>query len=393
MNGITIDGEAKKLLCRLNEAGFEAYLVGGCVRDLLIGRVPADYDVTSSALPEEVAALFEHVVPTGIRQGTVLVLDYGTPIEVTTFRTEGEYGDHRHPDKVTFGKSLKEDLSRRDFTVNAMVLDSGGNVYDFFGGREDLKGRVLRTVGDADKRFSEDSLRMLRAVRFAARGFNITGETREAMSRNAGLCKYLSAERVAAEIEKILMSELPETIRLLLEYGLIKSHLTDSEGSDKAVPDFSALNGLPERFSVRFAVFSSILLRSCIIPSAETFSRGLRLPAKLISTAAALDRYVNEPPPRSALEGKKLLCKEGAERAVTLSLVYDTMYGKGAAGLIKNILSGGECYSLDTLDIDGDTIVAHGYSGSAVGEKLKELLFHVMRFPGDNKKEILISML
>lgn len=180
----------------LEDAGFEARYVGGCVRDTLLDRPIHDWDIASQALPEDVLRLFPHCVPTGIRHGTVTVLLDGVSAEVTTYRLDGAYHDGRHPDGVRFVRSLAEDLARRDFTINAMAMDESGAVTDLFGGREDLSRRVIRCVGEPETRFREDALRMLRAYRFAAQlGFSLDAQTQAAIQRCAPLCASLSRER------------------------------------------------------------------------------------------------------------------------------------------------------------------------------------------------------
>ncbi len=222
MDWRTLAAGAQACLERLKLAGKESYPVGGCVRDLLLGRAPGDVDVCTAARPEEVMALFPDAVPTGLKHGTVTVPTADGPIEITTFRREGGYADARHPDGVSFDVGLTEDLSRRDFTVNAMALSADGTVIDPFGGREDLQKKVIRCVGDPDKRFSEDALRMLRAVRFAAQlGFSIEEETRAAIVRNAYRAARVSRERIRAEMEKILLSPSPEMVGQLAELGLL----------------------------------------------------------------------------------------------------------------------------------------------------------------------------
>ena len=173
-----------EVLDTLQRAGFEAWYVGGCVRDTLLGRPIHDWDVTTSALPEQVLALFPRTVPTGLQHGTVTVLSDSGPVEVTTYRADGDYHDGRHPDGVRFVRSLREDTARRDFTVNAMAMDQRGNIRDFYGGRADLAAGILRCVGAPERRFREDALRMLRACRFAAQlGFAIEPETWAALLR------------------------------------------------------------------------------------------------------------------------------------------------------------------------------------------------------------------
>lgn len=194
----------------LSRAGFSAYPVGGCVRDLLLGRTPGDWDVATSAPPEQTLALFPHTIPTGLAHGTVTVVLEGGTVEVTTFRRETGYGDGRHPDRVEFHADLTQDLARRDFTVNAMALADGGTVIDPFGGQADLNGRLLRAVGDPLRRFSEDALRILRAVRFSAQlGFFIQADTRAAMTARAEGLAHISAERIVSELEKTLLSPTP----------------------------------------------------------------------------------------------------------------------------------------------------------------------------------------
>ena len=211
----------------LRAAGYEAYPVGGCVRDRLLGRVPGDWDVTVSARPEQVLSLFSHAIPTGLKHGTVTVILEDMPIEVTTFRRESGYGDSRHPDNVFFDTDLTGDLARRDFTVNAMALGGNGEVIDPYGGREDIKNRLIRAVGDPRKRFSEDALRILRGVRFAAQlEFDIESETGAAMVDNAALTDHVAPERIKTEVEKILCSPRPWWIGKLVELGVLNRFWT-----------------------------------------------------------------------------------------------------------------------------------------------------------------------
>lgn len=203
------------LLRRLQDAGYEAYAVGGCVRDTLMGRTPEDWDICTSARPEETGACFSElrVLGTGAKHGTVTVLLKGTPYEITTFRREGAYRDHRTPETVTFVSELREDLLRRDFTVNAMAVDGSGKVIDLYGGREDLQKGLLRAVGVPDARFQEDALRILRGMRFASQlGFQVEPETKAAMLRNRALLRYVSGERIYQELTKLLLGENPSGV-------------------------------------------------------------------------------------------------------------------------------------------------------------------------------------
>ena len=217
-----IPQEPGKLLRRLNECGFQAYAVGGCIRDSLLGKTPGDWDICTSALPEETEACFSdlRVVETGLKHGTVTVISSGEPYEITTFRSDGVYLDHRRPQKVDFVRTLKEDLLRRDFTINAMAAGLDGVIQDPFGGQKDLKEGVIRCVGDPEKRFSEDALRILRGLRFASRlGFSIAPETAAAMERQKNLLAYVSGERIYKELTGILMGDNAQTV--LEQYGSV----------------------------------------------------------------------------------------------------------------------------------------------------------------------------
>ena len=205
MKKILIPGEVEAVLRRLNEAGFDAFAVGGCVRDSLLGLPPKDWDICTAARPEDTAALFPRTLLTGAIYGTVTVLEPGGPFEVTTFRKEGDYEDSRHPGEVEFLPALEGDLSRRDFTVNAMAADRGGNVTDLFGGMEDLKSRILRCVGDPETRFSEDALRILRALRFASQlDFTVEEETGKALTKLRFSLSAVAAERIHKELVQLM---------------------------------------------------------------------------------------------------------------------------------------------------------------------------------------------
>ena len=227
MEYINIVEGPKVLLRQLNEVGFEAYAVGGCVRDSLLGQAPTDWDICTSALPEEIMEVFSglHCIPTGLAYGTITVRYEGESYEVTTFRKETGYADSRHPDGVVFLSSLKEDLSRRDFTVNAMAADKDGRVTDCFGGQEDLKKGLIRCVGEATERFQEDALRMLRALRFSARlGFDLEENTAAAIHRQKDKLLRVAPERLRKEISGLLcgknaakiLDEFSDVIYLLI---------------------------------------------------------------------------------------------------------------------------------------------------------------------------------
>lgn len=237
MPQIQIPEKASHIISVLTEAGFEAYVVGGCVRDAILGRDAADWDITTNALPSQVKALFPRTLDTGLQHGTVTVMQGKEGFEVTTYRIDGEYLDGRHPDKVTFTPSLLEDLKRRDFTVNAMAYNEKEGLVDAFGGLEDLERRRIRCVGDPRERFTEDALRILRAVRFSAQlDFTIEEKTRAALSEFAPRLWKVSAERIQTELVKLLTSSHPEVFRVVWETGI----------SAVILPEFDACMDTPQ---------------------------------------------------------------------------------------------------------------------------------------------------
>lgn len=219
------------ILKTLNSAGYEAYIVGGAVRDYIMGKEPHDYDITTNATPEETKAVFGHTIDTGIKHGTVTALIDGEGYEITTYRVDGTYTDGRHPDSVTFTKDIRNDLARRDLTINAIAMDADGAIVDPFGGRQDIADKVIRCVGRAEDRFREDALRMLRAIRFEGQhGFSIEVDTMAAIINNAGLIDKVSPERKREELTKLLMSDNPKkAFRTMFSTGLM----------DVILPEFS----------------------------------------------------------------------------------------------------------------------------------------------------------
>ena len=359
----------EKIVKGLCAAGFPAYYVGGCVRDRLLGRPVHDWDVTTAALPEEVMALFEHCVPTGIRHGTVTVFLDGAQAEVTTFRTEGVYLDGRHPSEVRFVRTLAEDLSRRDFTINAMAMDADGNVTDLFGGRDDLARRCIRCVGDPEKRFREDALRMLRAYRFSAQlGFALDAATAGAVERCAPLAAALSMERIRDEMEKTLLSPRPPVLRTMADAGLLKAAGID------ALPELDWLAELPTEPSVRWAGLK------VLFPELEPSQ--LRLPSRLCSLIGrAVSAYCPQPD-RLAL--KRAVAENGTEAAE----IAAALAGEGA--LLSEILASGECVTLGQLAVSGSDL--SWLRGREVGQMLHALLAHVLRHPEENTREALLKL-
>lgn len=222
MKTIILPDDVKLIINIIEAAGFEAYAVGGCVRDSLLGREPNDWDITTNAKPNQIKGLFHRTIDTGIEHGTVSVLIHGETYEITTYRIDGEYEDSRHPKQVEFTTKLVEDLKRRDFTINAMAFNEKTGVVDEFGGMEDLNNGIIRCVGDPRERFDEDALRIMRAVRFAAQlGYCIEDNTKEAIAEFAGRLRNISAERINVELTKLLVSSNPGYIRIAIETGIM----------------------------------------------------------------------------------------------------------------------------------------------------------------------------
>lgn len=225
---IQLPEKVQQIIKTLQSHGYEAYAVGGCIRDSLLGRTPGDWDITTSALPEETKALFDKTFDTGIEHGTITVLMGKEGFEVTTYRIDGKYEDSRHPSEVTFTRCLSEDLLRRDFTINAMAYNDEDGIVDLFDGMADLEKKVIRCVGNAEARFGEDALRIMRAVRFSAQlGFEIEEQTQAAIRKLAFSLKNISAERIQVELIKLLTSPHPEQIRLAYELGITEVMLPE----------------------------------------------------------------------------------------------------------------------------------------------------------------------
>ncbi len=362
------------ILCALDSAGHRAVLAGGCVRDSLLGRRPSDWDIASSASPEEVLALFPRCVPTGIKHGTVTVLSGGGSVEVTAFRAEGGYSDHRRPDSVSFGCPLEADLARRDLTVNAMAMDAAGEITDPFGGRDDLRRRLLRCVGEPERRFDEDALRMLRTVRFSAQlGFEIEPRTLEAIRALAHLASGLSAERVRDELLKTLRSPAPGLVWQLVDIGLLDACLAPGDASAPR----EALDVLP--IYARLAHFCRGLELGGYIMSTDRFLAALRFDGETLRRTASAVEVLKS----GSRDWKRLLRGHG-EAAVLAA------HPKNRA--LRAVLRSGECWELSSLAIGGRELAALGYSGPELGRELRRLLDHVIDYPADNRADILCKL-
>jgi len=352
----------------LEQNGYEAYYVGGCVRDTLLGRTIHDWDITTSALPEQTMACFSHSIPTGMEHGTITVLCGDCKAEVTTFRSDGVYLDGRHPEQVTFVPSLKEDLARRDFTINAMAMDRNGTLFDPMGGREDLQAGILRCVGEPHKRFREDALRMLRALRFSAQlGFAIEPQTDAAIFDCAHLCAALSAERVRDEVEKTLCSPNPGHVGRMIEAGLL--HAFDLR-EDR---DTQRLSAVPAEPLVRWSGLCKLY--------PELDLTQLRLDRKTCRTARAAAEAKE---PNCDRQWKQLVADVGIETAETAAALWERTEE------LRRVCETGQCMILKDLAVSGRDLP--WLQGKAVGFTLRRLLEHVWEHPQDNKKETLLLL-
>ena len=360
--------------CRtLWQAGFEAYPVGGCVRDLLLARTPQDWDICTSALPQQVQSIFPHTVPTGIDYGTVTVVLDGQGLEVTTFRCEGGYRDGRRPDAVSFVSSLTDDLSRRDFTVNAMALAPDGAVIDPFGGQADLEGRVIRCVGAPMQRFQEDRLRMFRAIRFAAQlNFTLDPELVHALEELGSQTHHLPAERIRLEVEKTLCAPAPHWAKLFFSSGLLSGPVVDA----------SPLTDLPNEPLPRWAGLASLMAESGHdpLPLLQSLIRDKKLIAPL-SRALVLFR---EGLPQDASGWRHALAWYGVPACEAGAAMAQVQGHEAPRELLDQVLAQSPCLSAKELALSGRELAAMGLSGPDIGRAQGMLLGHVLDCPEDN---------
>lgn len=350
---------------RLQNCGYQAYAVGGCVRDSLLGREPNDYDITTDALPETVAGLFDHTYTVGY-YGTVCVVTPEGIAEVTTFRSEGAYDDFRHPVEVSYGVSLKEDVSRRDFTVNALCFD-GQRILDFHDGQADLKRGVIRAIGDPTRRFEEDALRIVRAFRFASQlDFTIEQQTKQSALQCAPLLQNISMERLAAETEKLICGQNPQKGREVFDFEVLKLPIQTLDIT--AVPPEPA-----ERFSALF-------YRSDIgVREATAYLKKLKRSNRLINQVNDILLAAN------SLQDAGHLLKEYGDSA-TLSALRLNGRSEVLAD-VERILKNEECYRRDMLAMNGRDLLALGFSKDKLAEILEQMLEYVLANPTKNTKD------
>ena len=391
MSGITPPKYVKQVLVKLQSRGYPAFLVGGCVRDMILGVHPQDWDVCTSALPEQVQELFSHTVPTGIRHGTVTVLIHSHSVEVTTFRSDRGSLDHRHPEAVSFVGDLTSDLARRDFTMNAIALSPDGLVADPFGGIADIAAGVIRCVGEPERRFEEDALRMFRALRFSARiGFAIEEKTLAAIYAKAPLAASLSAERVRDEVEKLLLTKRPQMLLTVIDAGLLDRYLLRRR--DEPVSELIRITALPKKALVRWCACCAILERHGLIRSAQEFLSALKLDGRTQRCCGDCCELLKSPLPRTPKEWKRLLNRFGVDTASCAAACSDILYTKHCRDQLRAVLKSGECFSVRHLAVSGDDLVELGLRGRELGEMLDFLLDYVMDYPENNRRELLLQL-
>ncbi len=387
---IKLPEKVEYILSSLESAGYRADIVGGSVRDFLLGKTPGDYDITTSALPDEVKSVFagERTVDTGIKHGTVtLVLD-GIPYEITTYRFDGEYNDSRHPSSVSFTCRIEDDLMRRDFTVNAMAYSTRNGLTDLYGGRDDLGARLIRAVGDADTRFSEDALRILRAVRFAAvLGFAVEESTAEAALRKKHLLSNVSAERIYIEWRKFLSGNYAYPI--LRDFSAVFGEIIP-ELAHLALPDesrFVLVAYIPRMLSL-FALsaenptesFASAAKRLRI----DNYTRDLG-----ISVLSSLGKFDLE-----SDKGITFALKEIGENVVRELISLEILLGRAdvaSLARLDSLLLQSVAYRLSDLAVNGSDLLTLGMGGREIGEMLDRLLTEVIEGSVANERNALLT--
>lgn len=438
-SNIKMPQEVLFIISTLNSSHYEAYAVGGCVRDSLLGIEPKDWDITTSAKPLEIKALFNKTVDTGIQHGTVTVVINGKNFEVTTFRVDGNYLDNRRPENVHFTSNLIEDLSRRDFTINAMAYHPEKGLVDLFYGLIGLENKTICTVGDANLRFTEDALRMLRAIRFSAQlDFDIEEQTLRAISHNKNLLSNISHERVRDELTKTLISDNPKRFELLHKYGLLKIILPEFDNCffvvqnnpyhvyNVAMHTLEAVSNIEKDSILRWTMLlhdiGKAVTRTTDEHGIDHFyghpSKSVRIADKLLRRLRFDNRSISkilrlvEHHDRSIEPACKAIRR--AIAAVGDDIFPDLLKVQAADKRAQNpeylesrmlklaeieriyfdIKSSKHCLSIKDLAINGNDLISLGYtSGKEIGEKLKELFELVLENPALNNKESLIALI
>lgn len=436
---ILLPENVHKIISTLQAHGYEAYAVGGCVRDSILGRTPEDWDITTSAMPEETKALFNKTFDTGIEHGTVTVLLDREGFEVTTYRIDGKYEDSRHPSEVTFTRNLRDDLLRRDFTINAMAYNDKDGLVDIFGGLEDLKQKNIRCVGNARARFSEDALRILRGVRFAAQlGFQIEDSTRQGMRELAPTLQNISAERIQVELIKMITSDRPELLRDAYELGITKIFLPEFDflmTTTQETPHHMYTVGEHTLHAMKNVRTDKVLRLTMLLhdmgkPALKTMDENgvahfkkhaaeseiiskkilkrLKFDNDTLNKVSKLVFYHDYRMPATAKNVRRAMNIIGEDlfpyymEVRRADVLAQSMYQREEKlknldeieQLYEEITAAGQCVSLKDLAVTGRDLIAAGIApGKEIGNKLNELLNLVIEDPSQNTKENLLKHL
>lgn len=434
------------IIDKIEKNGFEAFAVGGCIRDSLLGRIPNDWDIATSAKPEDIMGIFENTVETGIEHGTVTVVIDKEPYEVTTYRIDGDYTDGRHPDSVEFTENIEEDLSRRDFTINAMAYNNSTGLVDVFGGREDLENKVIRCVGDPRKRFEEDALRMMRGIRFSAQlGFSIEKETFEAIEEMSNLIAAVSIERINVEFTKTLVSDAKKIV-LYHESGILKNILpeiykrskddidVDNSPSKLLKMGIECADMCKNDLACKLAGFFVYINEAIGLDETKKILKRMRYDNKTISKTCELLKYsmrnisnnkedlkyllmkldsvemledlidLKAAEVDTYLEERKISFEEKSEKEKELERVgIEVLEAFTVEALIvlnnientlKEIVDNKECFKVKDLAINGRDLIAAGIKpGKELGEILNRILKEVIKNPDINTKEKLMDLI
>lgn len=393
---INLSPEISFAIEALNKRGYEAYVVGGAVRDFIMGNPVSDYDMSTDATPDELHSIFDKCIDTGISHGTVTVIINHVHIEITTFRTDGSYTDHRRPDKVLFSKKLDDDLSRRDFTINALAYNPAGGIVDLFGGITDIQNKILRCVGNAEKRFEEDALRMLRLIRFCTKlGFDADKSTLSALINKESLITYVSRERIREEIIKTFNSDFPEKI-FLFRKSRILDYIFGPGFFDKInEPIIHNMKALSKKYIIRLSYIINELYPHDNKMIRQIIS-SLRFSNKDKRNISAIILFVREfIGSYEAFNDKYTLKKAIAKYSPELvSMSFDILkFYKDISAtkeLFEEIERNHEPYLISHLTINGKNLISMGFEGADTGRCLEHLQEMVTKNPKLNTKEILI---
>ena len=427
----------KTIITTLENTGFEGYAVGGCVRDTLLHKNPDDWDITTNASPIEVKKLFPRTIDTGIAHGTVTVLIGKETFEVTTYRIDGEYEDARHPKEVVFTSCLSEDLKRRDFTINAMAYNDKTGIVDEFGGIQDLEAKIIRCVGNPEERFTEDALRMMRAVRFSGQlGYEIEFTTGQAINKLAPTLSKISAERICTELTKLMISEHPDYLRKAYELGMTGVFLPEFDAAMETEQNnphhcYSVGEHILHsllfvradkvlRFAMLFHDMGKAVTKSVDEKGVDHFYGHGKISAEMADRIMKRLRFDNDTRQKvvrlvSYHDLKIKLTPEGVRRAVVkigedlfplllevkrADFLSQSMFKREEKEkelqqleeIYQTVLKNGDCVSIKMLAVTGSDLIAAGMKpGKEIGEALQEMLNLVLKEPSLNTKEYLLS--